>query len=257
VNKRKVILTLVALLVVGALLAGTGCTSQKQPSELEQLQQKVDLLQAQILKEKQEKEAEKQRVAEEERIAQLAAKIAEEKLVAFEAKLAEKEKADRLAELEKKMTELESQRNAAQPGWKKYPSSSYPSMPYYDPIASFRAEVYRGDNFQEYVGILPNPYPIAFDWGQGGPLGLTNHFSVRWEGSVWFPEAGNYRFFMRVNEGTRLYVDGNLLLNKWSPRETTEYEVTSYLSAGYHQIRVDYRELKGPALIFLRWEKIQ
>ena len=257
-NRGKMKLALAAVLMIGILLVGlTGCGTQEVPDELVQLQKDVAQLQKQLLGEKQEQEAKKQKEAEEERIAQLVASAAEE----IEAKLAEKEKEARLAQLEKSITELKAQIAAqtSQSTRKNCPSSVRPypgsTTTYPDPTASFIAEVYGGENFNEYVGSLPSPYPISFDWGYGGPFGLTNYFSVRWEGSTWF-ESGTYRFRARADDGFHLYVDGNLLLDKWSPHTTRTYEVTRSLS-GYHNIKLEYREITGISQVSLSWEKIQ
>jgi len=255
-------LALAAVLMVGILLIGlTGCGTQEVPDELVQLQKDVAQLQKQHLGEKQDQELKLQKEAEEKRIAQLVASAAEEKLADFEAKLAEKEKEARLAQLEKSMAELKAQIAAqtSQSARKNCPSSVRPypgsTTTYPNSIASFIAEVYGGENFNEYVGPLPSSYPISFDWGYGGPLGLTNYFSIRWEGNTLF-ESGTYRFRARADDGFRLYVDGNLLLDKWSPHTTRTYEVTRSLS-GYHNIKLEYREITGISQVSLSWEKIQ
>jgi len=257
VNKRKIGLASMALLLVGILLAGTGCGSQKEATELDQLKREFVQFQTQLQEERQAQEAEKQKVGEEERIAQLAAAVASETLAALEAKLLEKEREARLAQLEKSIVELESQITAqsSQPSWRNCPP---PVRPYPDSAtttANFKAEVFSGENFDEYVGLLPDPYPVNFDWQYGGPFGLTNYFSVRWEGAVSF-EQGTYRFRARADDGFRLYVDGQLLLDRWSPHTTRNHEITRSLS-GDHNIRLEYRELTGLSHISLSWEKIQ
>ncbi len=241
--KKVTLISLAFLLIAGMLMATMGCGG----SEIDLLREDVSKLRQQLLREEQES-------AQEKRISELVAAIVEEELSAFEAKLAEKAKEDRLAlaALEKALFELQ-RRAAVHPQTTVVvPVVTVPFSTY----ANFEAKVYKGDNFDEYIGLLSNPYPINFNWGRGGPLNLTDDFSVRWQGVVYF-EAGTYRFFVRANEGVRLYVDGCLLLNRWGPQGTTEYEATTPLSAGSHQIQLDYREVKGPAEIFLTWTKIQ
>jgi len=255
-NKRKMALAMAVLMAVILLIGSVGCSAQEAPNELGQLQKEMAQLQkdiGQLLEEKQEQETKKQEAAEEERMVQGVAKAVDEKLTAFEARLAEKERESRITELEKKIAELESQ-SADQPSWRNYPPPWPSPSPYPGSTASFRAEVYRGD-FSEYVGILDNPYPISFDWGYGGPFSLTNHFSVRWEGNAYF-EAGNYRFQTQADDGFRLYVDGYLLLDKWSSQTVRTHEATHYFSAGYHNIWLEYRELTGLAHVSLSWGKI-
>ncbi|MDP3995965.1 MAG: PA14 domain-containing protein [bacterium] len=246
--KRKIGLAFLAFLLVAGTLLATGCGSEDQA--LDSLRQDVVQLQKQLLEEKQAKQATEKQLAEEERMAEVATAVVEKEIADLEARLAEKEREDRLAELERAVSELQQPPMIVYPVIVPVPATVTPSF------EAFEAKVYKGSNFDKYVGVLVNPYPISFNWQEGGPLNLTNDFSVRWQGTVYF-EAGTYHFFVRANEGVRLYVDGRLLLDKWGPHGTTEYGVTTPLSAGSHQIRVDYREIKGPAEIFFSWTKIQ
>jgi hypothetical protein len=176
----------------------------------------------------------------------IATAVAQEMMASFEKKMAEKEAADKLAELEKIIAELKQQIKT------QTVSPSTTIAPYYSP--SFVARVYNGSNFDSYVGMLADPWPINFDWGEGGPLNLANNFSIRWEGDVYF-EAGNYDFSIRVNEGTRLFIDNLLLIDKWGPASTREYSKICALSTGYHRIKLEYRDVAGQAEVFLSWLK--
>ena len=58
---------------------------------------------------------------------------------------------------------------------------------------------------------------IAFDWGQGAPPelpGQNDHFSVRWMGEVAI-DPGSYAFISHSDDGTRVYVEGTLVLDRW------------------------------------------
>ena len=55
---------------------------------------------------------------------------------------------------------------------------------------------------------------IDFDWGHNAPAPgmVSDHFAVRWQCSAYFP-AGTYRFTATSDDGMRLYVDGQPLID--------------------------------------------
>ncbi len=61
-----------------------------------------------------------------------------------------------------------------------------------------------------------------FDWGNGHPsqgsldVGGNNTFSASWTRTQNFPGAGTYRFTVGSDDGTRLYVNGNRVINNWN-----------------------------------------
>jgi hypothetical protein len=133
-----------------------------------------------------------------------------------------------------------------------WPPCPPPCQPPYYP-GEFVAQVYDGENFNTLIGSFEEP-TISHYWGNGGPLGLSDHFSVRWEGSVWF-EGGQYRFRVVPDDGVRLYVDGRLLIDEWHKNDSIPYETMIYLNQGYHQVRLDYYEWKYISKISLSWQK--
>jgi len=97
---------------------------------------------------------------------------------------------------------------------------------------------------------------INFDWGSNSPaLGLpVNNFSVRWGRLVDF-EPANYRFFLTVNDGARVWVDGRILIDEWHDGDTREISRDLAMTGGTHELRVEYFERTGDAVIRFRWEK--
>jgi len=252
VNIKKIGLALLAVLMIGLLLvsvAGCGVPAEVQ-EELTQLRQ-----------ERQEWEAEKQQAAEEERIAQIVEKRVQEAL----AKAAEEDKLEeRLSSIESQLAKLSSELekpSTTHPGWQYYPSPPpycWPPQPSPTPYpaAYFRAEVYRGQNLDtaQYVGYFDES-SVEHDWGYSGPCGLTDDFSVRWEGQIWF-EAGRYRFTVDVDDGAKLWTDGKLKINQWSSQGLSTHDLYLDISRGYHSIKLEYRERSGKAFIELSWERI-
>jgi len=98
---------------------------------------------------------------------------------------------------------------------------------------------------------------INFNWGTGSPAPsvTTNNFSVRWQGYFTF-QQGAYSFATMSSDGIRLYVDGNLILDRWRDQAATMYVSQQALSAGTHLITVEYYERTGWPAAQLTWQKL-
>src|SRR5690606_29643241 len=98
---------------------------------------------------------------------------------------------------------------------------------------------------------------INFNWGTGSPAsGIpADNFSVRWTRTLNF-NAGTYRFHVRMNDGARVYVDNNLIINDWVESPLRERTADISLSAGSHTIIVEYFEGINQAVVEFWWEQI-
>ena len=97
---------------------------------------------------------------------------------------------------------------------------------------------------------------INFDWGNGQPdPGLdADTFSVRWTGKVQAQFSETYTFYTTSDDGVRLWVNNQLLINNWTDHAPTENSATIALKAGqYYDIRMEYYENGGGALARLEW----
>jgi hypothetical protein len=97
------------------------------------------------------------------------------------------------------------------------------------------------------------PAPINHDWGVGGPPSLpANNFSVRWEGAFNL-SAGTYTFSATADDGVRVWLDGAMIINAWIDQGPTTYTATRTITAGSHEIRMEYYERGGGAVARLSW----
>ncbi|PWH12052.1 MAG: hypothetical protein DDG60_15140, partial [Anaerolineae bacterium] len=99
---------------------------------------------------------------------------------------------------------------------------------------------------------------IAFNTGTSSPAtGVNGTFwSARWTGQLAVPQSGNYVFYFDdLDDGARLYLDGNLLLESWLVQGAHDYQSGPiFLNAGLHDIVVEYAQ--GPAVggsFYLSW----
>ena len=99
---------------------------------------------------------------------------------------------------------------------------------------------------------------IDNDWGSGGPgTGTgTNQFSIRWTTTQTF-DAGSYTFTATADDGVRVFVDGNLIIDEWKNQPPTTYAAEVDLTQGEHEIVVEYYEGSGGAVAQLAWAPTQ
>jgi glucose/arabinose dehydrogenase/endonuclease YncB( thermonuclease family) len=87
------------------------------------------------------------------------------------------------------------------------------------------------------------------------PAGVgPNQFSVRWDGQFAFATAGSYTFTATADDGIRVYLDGQAVIDKWIDQAPTTYTYTAAnLAAGNHDIKVEYYQGYGGATARVSW----
>ncbi len=96
---------------------------------------------------------------------------------------------------------------------------------------------------------------IAFQWNRGGPGGglRNDNFSARWTGEIMAPAPGQYTFNIRYDDGAILAIDGKTVARAWG-EEIGALSGEAELSAGWHEIQLDFKEHGGDAFCHLDWE---
>ena len=124
------------------------------------------------------------------------------------------------------------------------------------PTDAWRGEYY-GNTDLSGKPLLTRADPnIGFEWKLGSPAPNIpqDYFSARWVRQIAFDE-GKYAFCAMADDGVRLYVDGARLIDEWHPSNGLNYCVTTELTKGAHEVKVEYYEDGGQALIYVWWEK--
>ncbi len=117
----------------------------------------------------------------------------------------------------------------------------------------FTACFYSGTSFNTFLLERQDPQ-IQFFWGLSGPYsgGPVFQFSARWQGNFNF-SAGSYRFTVSADQGARLYIDGQLVLDRWTTTPAGSNDITQTLTAGTHLIELDYYDGWDFAYVELSW----
>jgi hypothetical protein len=97
---------------------------------------------------------------------------------------------------------------------------------------------------------------IDFDWKRGSPDPLIepDTFSARWTGFVKAEYSETYTFHTLSDDGIRLYVNNELIVNDWSNHAPRESSGSIALKAGQsYPIILEYFENSGGAVAKLLW----
>jgi hypothetical protein len=117
----------------------------------------------------------------------------------------------------------------------------------------WRAEYYDNQGLTGKPRYTASEDSITHDWGEGSPsLNIpSNHFSARYTGRRHF-ERGSYLFVLTVDDGARVWFDGELILDYWTIGRKVRLRHKLFIEqAGYHEIQVAYFENVGTAIIAL------
>ena len=97
--------------------------------------------------------------------------------------------------------------------------------------------------------------PIAFNWTTTPPPGLPhNYYSVRWTGELTAPRDGEYVLGVRGDDGYRLFVNGQKVIDYWLIHGPAIQRYALTLKAGQKvPIRLDYFQAEGGAEVSLLW----
>ncbi len=118
-------------------------------------------------------------------------------------------------------------------------------------------EYYNGQNFERKV-FTRTDAQINFVWNDDvapAPGVHPNVFSVRWTGKIKTPESGTYLFSSHVDDGIRVKVDGQLVINGWGLHDSERIKGRIRLEAGrQYDLVVEYFNAIREGEIQLYWQ---
>lgn len=117
-------------------------------------------------------------------------------------------------------------------------------------------EYYNGPNFEQKV-LTRTDAQINFVWNDVAPApGVDpNVFSVRWTTKIKTPESGTYLFSSHVDDGIRVKIDGQLVINGWGLHDSERINGRIHLEAGrQYTLVVEYFNALREGEIQLYWQ---
>ncbi len=123
------------------------------------------------------------------------------------------------------------------------------------PGLSWRAEYYPNEVLAGEPVLMREEPAIDHYWQLGAPAqGMpVDGFSVRWTGA-WPFEQGAYRFYAYSDDGVRLWIDEDLVIDQWRDQNATLVYADLNLTAGLHRVRVEYFDRLDNAQVRVWWE---
>lgn len=124
----------------------------------------------------------------------------------------------------------------------------------------------RTDNEVNFMWEYDSPSPGKYKEGVASdaytlvrPLAAgvvdQNSFLVRWSGMIYIPKNADYTFYLKSDDGSKLFIDGTELtqLRFWGIQSPTERSQVKYLNEGMHDIELRYFEQGVGAQAILSW----
>ena len=125
-------------------------------------------------------------------------------------------------------------------------------------ITDWKGEYFNNINLSGSPVVTRNDVNLNFNWGSSSPVpNVVNHdlFSVRWTRSVNLAR-GNYAFQMIGDDGVRVWVNDQLIVDHWTTARGEAINANVFVSGGSTSIRVEYFELRGLAEARLEWSAV-
>lgn len=122
-------------------------------------------------------------------------------------------------------------------------------------VAGLRGTYYLGLDLSNAVTTRVDT-TVDFNWGSGSPGAFlpNDGFSIRWLGQVQPQFTQTYTFYTLTDDGVRLWINNQQLVNAWINQPAIEYSGTIALTAGtWYPVRMEYFEDGGTAESHLSW----
>ncbi|MCU4176623.1 GH92 family glycosyl hydrolase [Carboxylicivirga sp. N1Y90] len=118
----------------------------------------------------------------------------------------------------------------------------------------FRAAYYNNDKFEGEPDVFVNYSELNYDWLKEPAEGVVaDFFSARYEGTMHARHSGDHTFELTTKDGTRMYINDALVIDKWEYRATGTNTHTVNLTKGEkYDIRIDYYDGSSTTEMHLR-----
>ena len=113
-----------------------------------------------------------------------------------------------------------------------------------------RGEYFNNQELEGSPSLTRTDRHIDFKWGEGSYSadGPVDHFSVRWTGYFIPKKTGDYNFYSSADDGVRLYLNDQKVIDDWQRHGETLDTYTTHLESGRaYKIRFEYFEAVGTA----------
>lgn len=124
-----------------------------------------------------------------------------------------------------------------------------------DGSAGLKGEYFPNNNLTGSPALTRTDSTVNFNWGTNSPgSGVpADNFSARWTGNITVGDQDAV-LAATVDDGIRMYIDNQLVMDSWGPHDSATIEASTPLSKGTtHSISIEYNEASGNAVLSLKW----
>jgi hypothetical protein len=115
--------------------------------------------------------------------------------------------------------------------------------------AAWTGYYFANANLQGNPAFVREDPNLDFNWGNGSPGGgvPAKNFSVRWIRWLYLDAPGNWTFVTTTDDGARLFIDDQLVIDAWQDQQLSTRSATLNLTQAFHLVRLDYYNRSGNA----------
>jgi beta-glucosidase len=117
-----------------------------------------------------------------------------------------------------------------------------------------KGEYFNNQDLEGSPALIRADRLVVFKWGEGSYAveGPVDHFSARWTGYFIPKTSDDYKFYTLADDGVRLFIDDERVINDWQRHAETLNSYTRHLDGGHaYRIRLEYFEATGSASVSL------
>lgn len=115
----------------------------------------------------------------------------------------------------------------------------------------WRGQYWNNISFSGSPALVRDDASLHFIWNTnspGWPIPADN-FSAKWDSVQTVPTTGNYTVLVSSDDGVRVWIDGVIAVDAWYDHAPALFSTTRYLTAGAHNVHVEYYERTGGAMV--------
>ncbi len=123
-------------------------------------------------------------------------------------------------------------------------------------LEGLTAQYFNGIEFGNNPTLQRIDKTINFHWTISTPNQAINpeFFCAKWTGNIKAPKTGTYKIGLSGNDGFKLYINNQLIINNWDKQSFHTSLVDYNFTAGNnYPIRVEFKEPNGNSTIKLIW----
>src|SRR5207302_10743671 len=111
-----------------------------------------------------------------------------------------------------------------------YEATSFTAVPNFDTLTPVKS------------GLTPN-------FSLTGLANRSTQYALQWTGLVYAPAAATYTFYTNSDDGSKLWVGGQLVVNNDGKHAATEKSGQIILDTGWHSFQLGYLQASGGATL--------